>query len=99
MLLENFLQGFIFDMDKIRQELPGEDPFRCIDVILQILPRELYRFISTADVDGQMTLVVVLNVGNDEEYLRQTLKIPDEDDSFRQAVHYFMTPGVWPTHE
>ena len=98
MLLENFLQGFIFDMDKIRRELPEVDPFRCIDVILRLLPREPYKFISTANVDGQMTLVVVLNVGNDEEYLRQTLKIP-EDDSFRQAVHYFMTPGVWPTHE
>ena len=42
-------------------------------------------------------MVLVFEAGDDEEYLRKTLKIPD-DDTFRQAVHYYMTPGVWPTH-
>jgi hypothetical protein len=98
MLSEIFLQGFIFDEDTIQQEYPDMDLWRCIDAIVRLLPRELYKYGSTGNVNGRMTLVIVLNVGDDEEYLRQTLKIPD-DDSFRQAVHYFMKPGVWPTHE
>ena len=44
-----------------------------------------------------MTAVFVFNAGNDEEYLRKTLKIPD-NDILRQAVEHFMKPGVWPTH-
>jgi hypothetical protein len=85
-------------MDKIQQHCPGEDPWSCIRTIMKLLPREPYRYASGGNVNGQLTAVIVLNVGDDEEYLRRTLKIPD-DDSFRQAVHYFMTPGVWPTHE
>ena len=44
-------------------------------------------------------MVLVLNAGDDEEYLWRTLKVPDDDDTFRHAVHYCMKPGVWPTHE
>ena len=86
------------DREKIKQEFPDEDTDRCIDVILQLLPRDAYRSAAGGKVDGRLTLVIVLNAGDDEEHLRNTFTIPD-DDQFRQAVHYFMTPGVWPTHE
>ena len=39
--------------------------------------------------------MIVLDTGDNEEELRKSFKMPD-DDEFRQAVHYFMTP---PTHE
>ena len=41
-------------------------------------------------------MVIVVNDGYDEEHLRQTFEMPD-DDQLRQAAHSFMTPGVWPT--
>ena len=98
MLSEKFLQGVIFDRDRIRQAFPGKNTNACVDTILGILPRELYKYVAAGNVDGKLTVVVVLNTGDDEEYLRKTLKIPD-DNTFRQAVHYCMEPGVWPTHK
>ena len=59
------------------------------------IPRELYKYLSAADVNGELTVV---NEGDDEGSLQQTLKIPDDDD-FRQAAHHFMIPGVWRTDE
>ena len=93
----DFLQGFIFDKDKVREQFPDQDPMRCMHIILGMPPRELYRYVSAADVDDKLTAIIVLNAG-DEEFLWQTLKIPDDDD-FRHAVHHFMIPGVWRTHE
>ena len=52
---------------------------------------------AAVDINGELTLILVFNAGDDEEYLRKTLKIPD-DDTLRQAVHHFMEAGVWPTH-
>ena len=98
-LLDKFLQGVIFDVDKIRQQIPDVSPEKCISVILRHVPREAYRFPSTVDIDGDMTFILVLNAGDDEEYLRKTLKIPDSDnDEFRLLVDHFMQAGVWPTH-
>ena len=62
------------------------------------LPRDAYKYTAAGEVDGQLRLVIVLNVGDDAEQLRKTFEMPD-DDQFRQAAHYFLTPGVWPTHE
>ena len=93
----NFLQGVIFDFDKIRKEIPGVDVFKCIGIIHDNIPREAYSYAAAGDVDGELTMVLVFKAGNDEEYLRKTLKIPD-NDILRQAVKSFMKPGVWPTH-
>ena len=97
-LSANFLQGVIFDRDKIRREFPDVDTEICVDTILRNVPRESYNYSAAGDIDGRLTMVLVFNAGDDEDYLRKTLKIPD-DDTFRQAVHYFMKAGVWPTHE
>ena len=68
---------------------------RCsICVILRIIPRESYRFSAAGNVDGKLTMVLVFNAG-DEEYLRKDSKIPDDDDTFRDAVHYCMEAGVY----
>ena len=102
MLSANFLQAWrchIFNRDKIQQTFPGENTDTCINVILRIIPRDSYKFTAAGNVDDELTVVLVINTGDDEEYLRKTLKIPDDDDTFRQAVHYYMKPGVWPTHE
>ena len=69
----------------------------CIDAILQRIPRDLYKYSAAADVDGMLTVALVFNTGDDEEYLRKTLELPD-DDLFCQAIHYCMELGVWPTH-
>jgi hypothetical protein len=45
-----------------------------------------------------LRVAIVLNAGDDEQYLWNTLKIPD-NDLLRQAVDSVLTPGVWPTHE
>ena len=86
------------DREKIKLEFPDEDPDRCISAILRLLPRDAYRYAAGGKVDGWLTLVIVLSAGDDEEHLRSTFKVSD-DDQFRQAVHYFMTSGVWPAHE
>ena len=99
MLSANFLQGVIFDRDKIRKTFPDKDPEIYIDAALRIIPRESYRYSAAGNVDGKLTMVLVFNAGDDEEYLWRTLKVPDDDDTFRHAVHYCMKPGVWPTHE
>ncbi|KAF8327795.1 uncharacterized protein EI90DRAFT_3067037 [Cantharellus anzutake] len=92
------VKGFMVDMDKIRQRYPNDDPDTWVGSILRCLPRDAFSYVAAADVNGEMTLVLVLNAGDDEEYLRRTLKIPD-NESFRQAIQLFLTPGVWPTHE
>ena len=68
----------------------------CIDSILRHIPRD-YTYAAAADIDGELTMILVLKAGDDEDYLRRTLELP-EDETFRQAVHAFMKPGVWPTH-
>lgn len=68
----------------------------CIDTLVDKIPRDCYSFCATADVDGVMTLILVFNAGDDEEYLK-TLDVPD-DDILRQAVHLCLKTGVWPTH-
>ena len=47
-----------------------------------MIPRESYKFSAAGDVDGKLTMVLVFNAGDDEEYLWKTLKIPDDDDTF-----------------
>jgi hypothetical protein len=98
MLSADFLQGYIMDREKIKREYPNHDVEQCIGSILRLLPRDAYKYVAGGKVDGQLRLVIVVNDGDDEKKLRQTFKVPD-DDQLRQAAHYFMTPGVWPTHE
>ena len=97
MLSADFLQGYIIDREKVKQEYPNHDGDQCIDAIFELLRRDAYKYIAEGKVDGQLKLVIVVNDGDDEEHLRKTFET--DDDQFRQAAHIFMTPGVWPTHE
>ena len=98
MLSADFLQCYIIDREKVKQEYPNHDVDQCIDTIFELLPRDAYKYIAEGKVNGQLKLVIVVNDEDDEEHLRKTFEMPD-DDQFRQAAHLFMTPGVWPTHE
>ena len=64
-----FLQGVIFDRDKIRQEIPGVDIEFCVNIILHKIPREAYSYPAAVDINGELTLILVFNAGDDEEYL------------------------------
>ena len=73
------------------------DPELCVDSILRHIPR-VYAYSAAGDINGELTMVLVFKAGDDEDYLRRTLELP-EDETFRQAVtKAFMKPGVWPTH-
>ena len=98
MLSADFLQGYIIDREKIKRRYPNHDVEHCIDSMLRLLPRDAYKYVTGANVDGKLKLMIVVNDGDDEELLRNTFEISD-DDQFRQAANSFMIPGVWPTHE
>jgi hypothetical protein len=66
MLSAKFLQGVIFDRDKIQQAFPVNEVRKCIDTILGIIPRESYRFSAAGNVDGKLTMVLVFDMGDDE---------------------------------
>ena len=65
MLSANFPQGFIFDENKIQQEFPGEVS----------RSSESYRE-NRIDMPGLQAMldivILVLNAGDDEEFLRRT---------------------------
>ena len=86
------------DREKIKRKYPNHDVEECIDSILDLLPRDAYKYVTGGNVDGKLKLVIVVNDGDNEEDLRKHFKMPT-DDQFRQAAQLFMIPGVWPTHE
>ena len=51
-LSNNDFQGVIFDIDKIRQEIPGVNTDRCINIIFCNIPREAYSYTTAGDIDG-----------------------------------------------
>ena len=73
------------------------DVENCVNIILHKIPREAYSYPAAVDINDELTLILVFNAGDDEDYLRKTLKLPD-DDILRQAVDHYMEVGVWPTH-
>ena len=65
----------------------------CIETIHGTIPREAYSYTAAGNVDGKMALVLVFNAGNDEEYLRKTLQMP-ENETFCYAIRFYMKVGV-----